>query len=171
MVFNKNESDDIRSNLFCATCGANILPDGIFCSQCAPPLIPIGEPEETGISFGQALRRIFVLISLFLSIAIIKLDLSVSSLFLNNSKNIYSDSLTEGKIKSNEPFDLIHTVIPHTANIRSKPSINSDVIGMVKQGMKLVVIESKESWSKVRAFEQTGWIASRLLKTEIQAKQ
>ena len=171
MVIKINESDDIRSNFFCATCGANILPDGIFCSQCASPFLPIGEPEETGISFGQALIRIFILILLFLSIAIIKLDLSASSLFLNNSKNVYSDSFTEGKIKSNEPFDLIHIVIPHTANIRSKPFIKSDIIGMVKQGMNLVVIESNESWSKVHALEQTGWIASRLLKTEIQAKQ
>ena len=171
MVFKINESDDIIPDYFCATCGDKVLPDGLFCMQCAPPTLSIGEPEEIGISFGQALRRIFILILLFLSIAIIKLDLSVSSLFLNNSKNIYSDSLTEGKIKPNEPFNLIHTVVPHTANIRSKPSINSDVIGMVKQGMKLVVIESNESWSKIHALEQTGWIASRLLKTEIQAKQ
>ena len=34
----------------------------------------------------------------------------------------------------------------------------------VKQGMKLIVIESNENWSKVHALEKTGWIASRLLK-------
>jgi SH3-like domain-containing protein len=49
--------------------------------------------------------------------------------------------------------------------------MTSEVIGMVKQGMNLVIIESNESWSKVHVFEQTGWIASRLLKTEIHAKQ
>jgi hypothetical protein len=170
MVFKINESDYIIPDFFCATCGDKVLPDGLFCMVCAPPTLPIGEPEETGISLRQALTRIFILLLLFLSVAIIKLDLSVSSLFLNNSKNIYSDSFTEGKIKSNEPFDLIHTVIPHTANIRSKPSIKSDVIGMVKQGMNLVVIERNKSWSMVHALEQTGWIASQLLKTEIQAK-
>ena len=64
----------------------------------------------------------------------------------------------------------MHTVIPHTANVRSKPSIESEVIGMVKQGMNLVIIESNDSWSKVHVFEKTGWIASRLIKAEVQAK-
>jgi len=171
MIFKINESNVIIPDFFCATCGDKVLPDGLFCMKCVPPTLPIGEPEEIGISLRQALTRILILLLLFLSIAIIKLELSVSSLFLNNSKNVYSDSFTEGKMKSNESFDLIHTVIPHTANIRSKPSIKSDVIGMVKQGMNLVIIESNESWSKIHVFEKTGWIASRLIKPEIQAKQ
>jgi hypothetical protein len=171
MVFKKNKPDSIIPDFFCATCGAKVSSGGLFCRECAPPVLPIDEPEETGISFEQALKRIFILILLFLSIAVIKLDLSISSLFLNNTKSEYSGSLIESKKKSNESFDVMHTVIPHTANVRSKPSIKSEVIGMVKQGMNLVVIESNESWSKVHVFEKTGWIASRLIKAEILAKQ
>ena len=171
MVFKKNESDGIIPDFFCSTCGAKVLSSGLFCRECSPPILPIDEPEEIGISFEQALTRIFILILLFVSIAVIKLNLSISSLFLNNAKSEYSDSLIESNKQSIEPFDAIHTVIPHTANVRSKPSIKSEVIGMVKQGMNLVVIESNESWSKVHAFEKIGWIASRLIKAEIQAKQ
>ena len=164
MILKKNESNDIIPNIFCATCGAKTFPCGLFCRQCAPPILPIDEPEELGISFEQALTRILILILLFVFIAVIRLDLPIASLFLNNTKSVYSDSLIEGQKKTDESFEVMHTVIPHTANIRSKPSINSDVIGMVKHGMKLVVIESNEIWSKVHAFEQIGWIASRLLK-------
>jgi len=171
MVLIKNESHEIIPDFFCATCGDKMLPNGLFCSQCGPPILPIVEPEEIGISLGQALTRIFILILLFISIAFIKLDLSISSLLLNNTKSVYSDSFTEGKKKSDEPFDVIHTVIPPSANIRSKPSIESKVISKVNQGMKLVVIESNKNWSKVHAFEKTGWIASRLIKLEIQDKQ
>ena len=171
MVFKKNKPDSIIPDFFCATCGAKVSSGGLFCRECAPPILPIDEPEETGISFEQAITRIFILILLFLSIVVIKLDLSISSLFLNNTKSEYSDSLIESKKKSNESFDIMHTVIPHTANVRSKPSIKSEVIGMVKQGMNLAVIESNDSWSKVHVFEKTGWIASRLIKPEIQAKE
>jgi hypothetical protein len=171
MVFKKNESDGIIPDFFCSTCGAKILSSGLFCSECVPPILPIDGPEEIGISFEQAIKRIFILVLLFASIVVIKLDLSISSLFLNNTNSEDSGSLIESKKQSNEPFDLIHTVIPHSANVRSKPSMQSEVIGMVKQGMKLVVIESNDSWSKVHAFEKTGWIASRLIKAEILAKQ
>ena len=171
MVLKKNVLDGIKPDIFCATCGAKLLSGGLFCRECAPPISPIDEPEEIGISFEQALTRIFILVLFFVSIAVIKLDLSISSLFLNNTKSEYSDSLIESKNKSNESFDVMHAVIPQTANVRSKPSINSEVIGMVKQGMNLVVIESNESWSKVHVFEKTGWIASRLIKAEVQAKQ
>ena len=171
MVFKKNKPDSIIPDFFCATCGAKVSAGGLFCRQCSPPMLPIVEPEEIGISFEQALTRIFILVLLFLSIAVIKLDLSISSLFLNKTKSDYSGSLIEGKKQANEPFRVIHIVIPNSANIRSKPSIKSEVIGIVKQGMNLAVIESNDSWSKVHVFEKTGWIASRLIKLEIQVKE
>ena len=164
MVFKKNKSDGIGPDIFCGTCGAKVFPDGLFCRKCALPMLPIIEPEEIGISFEQALTRIFILVLFFVSIAVIKLDISISSLFLNNSKVDYSSSLIIEKQPSNDSYDAIHTVIPSSANIRSKPSIKSQVIAQVKQGVKLIVIESDESWSKVHVLEKTGWIASRLIK-------
>ena len=108
-----------------------------------------------------------ILILLFVFITVIKLDLSISS-FFNNTKSDYSDSLINGKKKSNELFDVMHTVIPHTANIRSKPSMDGHVITVVEKGMSLILIEQKKDWAKVRVFEKTGWIASRLIKSEVQ---
>ena len=93
MVFKKNKSDGIGPDIFCGTCGAKVFRDGLFCQKCALPMLPIIEPEEIGISFEQALMRIFILILLFVSIVVIKLDISISSLFLNNSKVGYSSSL------------------------------------------------------------------------------
>jgi hypothetical protein len=171
MIFKRNKSDSIIPDFFCATCGAKVASGGLFCRQCAPPMLPTDEPEEIGISFEQALTRIFILILLFLSIAVIKLDLSIYSLFLNDTKSDYSDSSIEGKEQANEPFRVIHIVIPNSANIRSQPSIKSEVIGIVKQGMNLAVIESNDSWSKVHVFEKIGWIASRLIKPEVQTKE
>jgi len=34
--------------------------------------------------------------------------------------------------------------------------------------MSLVIIEKGEDWTKIRVFEKTGWIASRLIKSEVQ---
>jgi len=75
MIFKKNESDGIIPDFFFATCGAKVLSNGLFCRQCDPPMLPINEPEEIGISFEQALIRIFILILLFVFITVIKLDL------------------------------------------------------------------------------------------------
>jgi hypothetical protein len=171
MVFKKYKPDIIIPDFFSPTCDAKVSSSGLFCRQCAPPMLPIDEPEEMGISFEQALTRIFILILLFLSIAVIKLDLSISSLFLNKTKSDYSDSLIEGKKQANEPFHVIHIVIPNSANIRLKPLIKSEVIGIVKQGINLTVIESNDGWSKVHVFEKTGWISSRLIMPEIQVKE
>jgi uncharacterized protein YgiM (DUF1202 family) len=60
-------------------------------------------------------------------------------------------------------------VIPASAKIRSKPSMDSHMITFVEKGMVLVLIEQQKDWAKVRVFEKTGWIASRLIKSEVQA--
>ena len=66
-----------------------------------------------------------------------------------------------------DAFDLIHTVIPSSANVRSKPSRDGHVIAIVEEGMNLFLIEKKEGWTKIRVFEKTGWIASGLIKSEV----
>jgi hypothetical protein len=102
MVFKKNKLDSLIPDFFCATCGAKVSSGGLFCTQCAPPILPIDEPEEIGISFEQALTRIFILVVLFLSIAVIKLDLSISRLFLNETKSDYSNQLIKPETQVKE---------------------------------------------------------------------
>ena len=52
-----------KTILFCAVCDARMSPGSIFCLECDPPLPPGVEPEETGISFEQALMRMCVLVA------------------------------------------------------------------------------------------------------------
>ena len=84
-------------------------------------------------------------------------------------KNREVQSTVNGKKIQGDEFELIHTVIPSSANVLSKPSVDGRVITIVEEGMNLNVIENKENWTKVRVFEKTGWIASRLIKSEVQA--
>ena len=77
----------------------------------------------------------------------------------------------DGKEIKGDLFELIHTVIPSTANVRSKPSMDGQVVAIVEEGMTLTLIEKKQGWTKVRVFEKTGWIASKLIKSEVQASK
>ena len=64
----KSERENLKSQKgisYCAVCNTRLPPKSIFCPECDPPLPPGEEPEETGISFGQALLRIGVLVILF----------------------------------------------------------------------------------------------------------
>ena len=150
-----------------ATCGAKILPKAMFCFECGPPL-PLGkEPEEVGMSLYQAMFRISAVMCLFISIIFIKLDGSFNGLFSSNEGG-EGASIEDKKVQDNS-FETIHTVIPSAVNIRSKPSIDAKIVAVAEQGMNLVVIETNQDWSKVRVFGETGWIANRLIKSEIQA--
>ena len=58
-------------------------------------------------------------------------------------------------------------VIATSANVRNKPSMNGKIITLVEKGMNLNVIEEKNGWSKVQVFEETGWISSKLIQSEV----
>ena len=143
---------------YCSVCGAKIFSKKIFCFECGLPDLPEKEPEEAGISFLQAIIRIGFLGFLFLCVVLVKFNTNLDTLFLKASENNQSGE-----------FDLTHTVIPASANVRSKPSMDGHVIMVVEEGMNLILIEQKKGWAKVRVFEKTGWIASRLIKSEVQA--
>jgi SH3-like domain-containing protein len=46
--------------------------------------------------------------------------------------------------------------------------MDGQVIAVVEEGMNLIIVKKKHDWTKVRVFEKTGWIASRLIKSEVQ---
>ena len=54
------------------------------------------------------------------------------------------------------------------ANVRSKPSMDGQVIAVVEEGMGLIIVKKKGGWTKIHVFEKTGWIASSLIKSEVQ---
>ena len=168
MNFGRKYSEESKPTSFCSVCDAKILPKTIFCFECGPPDLPKKEPEETGISLEQAVIRIGVLVFLFVCVVLVKYDVSTDDLVSLADKDREVQSSISGKKVQGDAFELIHTVIPSSANVRSKPSRDGHVIAIVEEGMNLNLIEKKEGWTKIRVFEKTGWIASRLIKSEVQ---
>ena len=168
MSFGREYSEESKPTSLCSVCGAKILPKKIFCFECGPPDPLKKEPEETGISLEQAVVRIAGLVFLFVCVALVKFYVSTDDFSLADKDRKVQLSINGKKIQD-DAFELIHTVIPSSANVRSKPSIDGRVIAIVEEGMNLNPIEKKEGWTKIRVFEKTGWIASRLIKSEVQA--
>ena len=168
MSFGREYSEESKPASLCSGCGAKILRKKIFCFECGPPDPLKKEPEETGISLEQAVVRIAGLVFLFVCVALVKFYVSTDDFSLADKDREVQSSINGKKIQD-DAFELIHTVIPSSANVRSKPSIDGRVIAIVEEGMNLNPIEKKEGWTKIRVFEKTGWIASRLIKSEVQA--
>ena len=168
MSFGREYLEESKPTSFCSVCGAKILPKTIFCFECGPPDLPKKEPEETGISLEQAVIRIGVLVFLFVCVVLVKYEISTDYLVFLADQDSEVQSSIDGKKVQDDGFELIHTVIPSSANVRSKPSIDGHVIAIVEEGMNLTLIEKKEDWTKIHVFEKTGWIASRLIKSEVQ---
>ena len=168
MSFGREYSEESKSISFCSVCGAKILPKTIFCFECGPPDLPKQEPEEIGISLEQAVMRIAGLIFLFICVALVKFEVFTDDLVSLTDKDREVQSSIAMKKFQDDGFELIHTVISLSANVRSKPSIDGHVIAIVEEGMNLTVIEKKGDWTKIHVFEKTGWIASRLIKSEVQ---
>ena len=168
MNFGRDYLEESKPTSFCSVCGAKILPKTIFCFECGLPDLPKKEPEETGISLEQAVIRIGVLVFLFVCVVLVKYDVSTDYLVFLADQDSEVQSSIDGKKVQDDGFELIHTVIPSSANVRSKPSMDGHVIAIVEEGMNLTLIEKKEDWTKIHVFEKTGWIASRLIKSEVQ---
>ena len=168
MTFSRKHSKKSKLTSLCSVCGTKILPGIIFCFECGLPDLPKKEPEETGISLEQAVMRIGVLVLLFLCVVLVKFDIAMDDLFFSSDTVLEADSLNFREKDQGDGFELIHMVIPSSANVRSKPSIDGHVIAIVEEGMNLTLIEKKEDWTKIHVFEKNGWIASRLIKSEVQ---
>jgi uncharacterized protein YgiM (DUF1202 family) len=112
--------------------------------------------------------RIGVLVLLFLCVVLVKFDVGMDDLFFSSGTVLEADSLNFREKDQGNGFELIHTVIPSLANVRSKPSMDGQVIAVVEEGMNLIIVKKKQDWTKVRVFEKTGWISSRLIKSEVQ---
>ena len=154
---------------YCSVCGAKIFSTNIFCSECGLPELPENEPEEAGISLLQAIIRIGFLGFLFLCVVLVKFDTNLDGFLSSLDINLDAPLLKDSKNNQSGGLGLIHTVIPASANVRSKPSMDGHVITVVEKGMNLILIKQKKDWAKVRVFKKTGWIASRLIKSEVQA--
>lgn len=169
MSVSREHLKESKLTCLCSACGAKILSGTIFCFECGLPDLPKKEPEETGISLDQAVKRISILVFLFLCIVVVKFDVSMDDLFFSSDTVLETDSLSLREKDQDDGFELIHTVIPSLANVRSKPTVDSPIIAVVEEGMNLIIVQKKRNWTKVRVFEKKGWIASKLIKSEVQS--
>jgi len=144
MSFGREYSEESKPASFCSVCGAKILPKKIFCFECGPPDPLKKEPEETGISLEQAVVRIAGLVFLFVCVALVKFYVSTDDFSLADKDREVQSSINGKKIQG-DAFELIHTVIPSSANVRSTPSIDGRVIAIVEEGRISILLKNKRA--------------------------
>jgi len=163
---NSQEQSELKY-LYCDSCNSLLPASGLFCVQCDPPEGPILVPEGE-LTFPQAMLRIALLILLFLTIAIFKLDINVIEVLSNNQDE------TKIKVTEDEDFKIVFKVNAVMANIRSLPNIKtSTIIDKIPKSTQVMVNGVEGDWSRIKyraeigANFKTGWIATRLLDSEI----
>ena len=162
--FKANPED---KNLYCGACNSPIPPPGFFCVKCGPPEGPISVVEGE-LTFLKMILRSTLLILLFIIIAVFKLDIDILEVLPNN-QNIEQINVAE-----DEDFKIIFKVNAAVANIRNIPNIKSSkIIDSIPVGTQVNVNGVEGDWSKIKYRSgpkgnlNTGWIATRLLDSEI----
>ena len=153
-------------DLYCSTCNSLIPAPGFFCVQCGPPEGPIGVKEE--LTLLKTTLRITLLTLLFLIIAVFKLDINMMEVFSINQDE------KQMKIAEDKDFKIIFKVNAVVANIRNLPNMKtSKIIDSIPIGTQVMVNGVQGDWSKIEYSNElndnlkTGWIAKKLLDSEI----
>jgi len=166
-VLNSFANEPERKYLYCDSCNSLLPAPGYYCVQCEPPQGP-GSDSEGELKFSQAMLRISLLTLLFLVIAFYKLDLKLM--------NGFSFSVQEIPLKVSEDkdFKVFFKVNTKMANLRNLPKMKtSKIIGSLRMGDQVEVLGDDKVWSNVKLKPQageepkTGWIATKLLDSEI----
>jgi uncharacterized protein YgiM (DUF1202 family) len=112
--------------------------------------------------------RIALLTLLFLIVAVFKLDIDLASVLTHGQGE------TQMKIAVDEDYKIIFKVNTGLANLRSLPNVNtSKIVDSLTMGTQVEVIGVERGWSKVSLKQEadgpakTGWIATKLLDSEI----
>ena len=167
IVLNSFREGPENKFFYCDSCNSLLPAPGFYCVQCEPPQGPSLE-SEGDLTFFQAALRIVLLTILFLAIAVVKLDKYIMDVVPSGKK------IVPLKIAEDEDFKLIFKVNTRLANLRSLPKIKtSKIISTLKMGTQVEVVGAEGDWSKVLIKPgpgikaETGWIATKLLKSEI----
>ena len=154
-------------DLYCGTCNSLIPAPGFFCIQCGPPEGP-GALKEGELTLLKTTLRITLLTLLFLIIAVFKLNINMTEVFSVNQDE------KQMKVAEDEDFKIIFKVNTDLANIRNLPNMKtSKIIDSIPIGTQVMVNGVQGDWSKIEYSHElndnlkTGWIATRLLDSEI----
>lgn len=148
---------------YCTACHKPLPPNSLFCASCGPPQPPPRIPGGD-LTPAQAILRIGYILAIFVIIISFKVDFNWSSLLSSSSEEVVDpeERPQDGDLK------VIHYVKVDRANVRDKPSTESNVITVVAKGEKIAVIEKNEEWTKVDLLGKTGWIATDLLTATVE---
>ena len=154
-------------DLYSATCNSPIPAAGFFCVHCGPPDGPVAD-QEGQLTFFKMILRVTLLTLLFLIIAIFKLDINLIGFLPINQGE------TQIKVAEDEDFKIIFKVNTDLANIRNLPNMKtSKIIDSIPIGTQVMVNGVQGDWSKIEYSHElndnlkTGWIAKKLLDSEI----
>jgi hypothetical protein len=157
-----------RKHQYCDICGTLLPAPGYFCVQCDPPEPPDPDPEK-GLNLSQTSLRISLLILIFIIVAVVRLEIDLQNLVPKEAA-----SEVPLKVAEDEDFKLLFKVKVSFANLRDKPnSKTSKILFVLSKGTSVEVLEKKGKWSKIRSKPgpgdeaRTGWLASKLLGSEI----
>jgi len=157
-----------RKHQYCDVCVTLLPAPGFFCVKCDPPEPPDPDPEK-GLIASQASLRIVLLILVFIVVAVVRLEIDLQNLA---PEEVASEASL--KVAEDEDFKLLFKVKVSSANLRDKPNTKtSKIIFVLSKGTPVEVLEKKGNWSKIRSNprpgeeSQTGWLASKLLESEI----
>jgi hypothetical protein len=157
-----------RKYQYCDTCGSLLPAPGFFCVRCDPPEPPDPDPEK-GLNIFQSFLRIVLLILIFIVVAMVRLEIDLENL---TPEGVVSK--VPLKTAEDEDFKLTFKVNVNFANLRDKPNTKtSKIIFVMIKGTPVEVLDKKGNWSKIRSNQRpgeesrTGWLASKLLDSEI----
>ncbi len=154
---NKRNSPSKEWIVNCEVCGETILRGQWFCYRCGPPESkPKSLPK--GLTGGQAFLQISLMLVLFFSFTVYKLDQG----FVEKKEKVVSSQKI--KLESHEE-DLkpVHLVGVRMANVRSEP--NGEIVMVLHEGEKIEVIRNNGNWLEIKAHDKSGWISENLVKT------
>ncbi len=150
---------------YCVSCNQPLAPGAVFCEHCGPPVLP-GDLPESGMSLGQALKKIVLLTLVFVGIVSYKMEWDYQAFFNDVKSGAVEEKAQE--VPQDEDYELIHYVNVSFANIREQPSGKSKIIAGAGKGERMIVVEKGDQWTQVDLGGQKGWIATRLLSTSIE---
>lgn len=159
--------EDRKNIQFCAICERPLPERAAFCVHCDPPLNLKGFPVSRMSGF-SAFYWIFFLLILFSGFFYYKeggrwedLEARITGLFQTEV------AIPEEGVDPEEELKVVVTVNTPALNVRSEASVQSEILGVLSENEEVIVLERKEGWTQIRFKGQSGWVASRLLSSEI----
>ena len=150
---------------YCISCNKSLRPGAVFCEHCGPPVLPEDIPES-GMTFGQALKKIGLLTLVFALLVAYKVEWDYKSFFGNALQTSQEEKAQE--VPQDEDYQLVHYVNVSFANIREKPDNKAKIIAGASMGERLIILEEGKHWTQVDMGGKKGWIATRLLAASIE---